>query len=184
MLTHSPSAATLIRPSTPTDVAAIAKIYSGHVSDGTGTFELEAPNLAEMANRRQAVLDAGWPWLVVTRADEVLGFAYANAFRPRRAYRFCVEDSIYLAPHATGLGLGRWLLAELMGQCEARGARQMIAVIGDSANAASVAVHRSLGFEPIGVMKAAGWKLDDWRDVVLMQRALGLGSSTSPPEGR
>lgn len=171
---------TLIRPSQLDDLPAIAAIYAWHVQNGTGTFELDVPDLAEMQQRRDNVLANGWPWLVVQVNDEVLGYAYANAFRPRRAYRFCVEDSIYLAPQAAGKGLGRWLLAELIAQCEARGARQMLAVIGDSANAASIGVHRALGFEPVGVMKSAGWKLDGWRDVVLMQRALGLGDSQPP----
>ncbi|MFM8900739.1 MAG: N-acetyltransferase family protein [Burkholderiales bacterium] len=171
---------TLIRPSLVADLPAIASIYAWHVQNGTGTFELDVPDLAEMQQRRDNVIANGWPWLVAQVDDEVLGYAYANAFRPRRAYRFCVEDSIYLAPQAAGKGLGRWLLAELVAQCEARGARQMLAVIGDSANAASIGVHRALGFEPVGVMKSAGWKQDDWRDVVLMQRALGLGDSQPP----
>jgi L-amino acid N-acyltransferase YncA len=175
--------ATVVRPSTPADLPAIVAIYGWHVEHGTGTFELEVPDLAEMQQRRDNVLANGWPWLVAQVGDEVLGYAYANTFRPRRAYRFCVEDSIYLAPQAAGKGLGRILLAELIAQCEARGARQMLAVIGDSANAASIGVHRALGFEDVGVMKAAGWKMDAWRDVVLMQRALGWGNSHAPVAG-
>jgi phosphinothricin acetyltransferase len=175
--------ATVVRPSTPADLPAIVAIYGWHVEHGTGTFELEVPDLAEMQQRRDNVLANGWPWLVAQVGDEVLGYAYANTFRPRRAYRFCVEDSIYLAPQAAGKGLGRILLAELIAQCEARGARQMLAVIGDSANAASIGVHRALGFEDVGVMKAAGWKMDAWRDVVLMQRALGWGNSQAPVAG-
>ena len=175
--------ATIVRPSLPTDLAAITAIYGWHVAHGTGTFELDVPDLAEMQQRRDSVLANGWPWLVAQVGDEVLGYAYANTFRPRRAYRFCVEDSIYLAQKAAGKGLGRALLAELITQCEARGARQMLAVIGDSANAASVGVHRALGFEHVGVMKAAGWKMDAWRDVVLMQRALGWGDSQAPAAG-
>ena len=175
--------ATIVRPSLPTDLAAITAIYGWHVEHGTGTFELDVPDLAEMQQRRDNVLANGWPWLVAQVGDEVLGYAYANTFRPRRAYRFCVEDSIYLAKEAAGKGLGRALLAELIAQCEARGARQMLAVIGDSANAASVGVHRALGFEHVGVMKAAGWKMDAWRDVVLMQRALGWGDSQAPAAG-
>ena len=175
--------ATVVRPSTPADLPAIVAIYGWHVEHGTGTFELEVPDLAEIQQRRDNVLANGWPWLVAQLGDEVLGYAYANTFRPRRAYRFCVEDSIYLAPQAAGKGLGRILLAELIAQCEARGARQMLAVIGDSANAASIGVHRALGFEDVGVMKAAGWKMDAWRDVVLMQRALGWGNSHAPVAG-
>jgi phosphinothricin acetyltransferase len=169
----------LIRPSTPADLPAITDIYGWNVLNGTGTFELEAPDLDEMTRRRDDVLSKGLPWLVVERAGSVLGYAYANHFRPRKAYRFCLEDSVYLAADAKGQGLGRLLLAELMARCEALGARQMLAVIGDSANLGSVGVHRTLGFEPIGVMKSAGWKFDRWLDVVLMQKALGRGDTTA-----
>jgi L-amino acid N-acyltransferase YncA len=182
-MSTSPSSSTVVRPSTPADLLAIVAIYGWHVQHGTGTFELDVPDVAEMQQRRDNVLANGWPWLVAEVGGEVLGFAYANTFRPRRAFRFCVEDSIYLAPQAAGKGLGRWLLAELVAQCEARGARQMLAVIGDSANAASIGVHRALGFEDVGVMKAAGWKLDAWRDVVLMQRAVGWGDAQAPAVG-
>ncbi len=179
-----PSSTLLLRPSSATDLTAITAIYSWNVLNGTGTFELEAPDLPEMTRRREDVLGKGLPWLVAERksdgVSEVLGYAYANHFRPRRAYRFCLEDSIYLAPHAAGQGVGRLLLAELIAQCEARGARQLLAVIGDSANAASIAVHRGLGFEHTGRLKAAGWKFDRWLDVVLMQRDLGLGASEAP----
>jgi phosphinothricin acetyltransferase len=173
------SPALLIRPSTPADLPAITAIYAWNVLNGTGTFELEAPDLAEMTRRRGDVLAKGLPWLVVERASTVLGYAYANHFRPRKAYRFCLEDSVYLAADARGQGLGRLLLAELMARCEALGARQMLAVIGDSANLGSVGVHRTLGFEPVGVMKSAGWKFDRWLDVVLMQKALGTGDTTA-----
>jgi phosphinothricin acetyltransferase len=171
---------TLIRPGRDDDVAAIAAIYGWNVEHGTGTFELEAPELAEMARRRDDVVGKGLPWLVAEQAGSVLGYAYANHFRPRPAYRYCLEDSIYLAPQATGRGLGRLLLAELVARCEAVGARQMLAVIGDSANLASIAVHRALGFEPAGTLRAAGWKFDRWIDVVLMQRRLGSGDSRAP----
>jgi phosphinothricin acetyltransferase len=174
--------ALLIRPSTPVDLPAITEIYGWNVLNGTGTFELEAPDEAEMARRREDVLSKGLPWLVVQRDGVVLGYAYANHFRPRKAYRFCLEDSVYLAPDAKGQGLGRLLLAELLARCEAAGARQMLAVIGDSANLGSIGVHRTLGFEHIGVMKAAGWKFDEWRDVVIMQKALGQGSATEPKD--
>ena len=169
----------LIRPSTPADLPAITAIYAWNVLNGTGTFETEAPDQPEMTRRRDDVLAKGLPWLVVERAGTVLGYAYANHFRPRKAYRFCLEDSVYLAADAKGQGLGRLLLAELMARCEALGARQMLAVIGDSANRGSVGVHRTLGFEHIGVMKSAGWKFDRWLDVVLMQKALGTGDTTA-----
>jgi len=177
-----PPPSLLIRPSTPADLPAITAIYGWNVLNGTGTFELEAPDEADMACRRDDVLAKGLPWLVAERGGQVLGYAYANHFRPRRAYRFCLEDSIYLSSDAAGQGVGRLLLAELMAQCEARGARQMLAVIGDSANTASIAVHRALGFEPSGVIKSAGWKFGRWLDVVLMQRELGLGDGTAPAD--
>ena len=170
----------LIRPSTPADLPAITAIYGWNVENGTGTFELDAPDLVEMTRRRDDVLSKGLPWLVAERDGTVLGYAYANHFRPRRAYRFCLEDSIYLSADARGQGVGRLLLAELMARCEAAGARQMLAVIGDSANAGSIGVHRTLGFEHVGVMKSAGWKFDRWCDVVVMQKALGPGDASAP----
>jgi L-amino acid N-acyltransferase YncA len=181
----------LLRPSTEADLPAITAIYADSVANGTGTFELDAPDVEEMARRRTEVLGRGWPWLVAEGAAaegppgtrEVLGYAYANHFRPRRAYRFCVEDSIYLAPAARGRGVGRLLLVELMARCEAAGARQMLAVIGDAANTGSIRLHAALGFEHTGVLKSSGWKFDRWLDVVLMQRALGLGDDTHPPAG-
>jgi phosphinothricin acetyltransferase len=173
----------LIRPSNEADLIAITRIYGHAVLHGTGTFELEAPEESEMARRRADVLDKGLPWLVAESAGQILGFAYCNHFRPRRAYRFCLEDSIYLDEHVRGRGVGRLLLAELLAQCEARGARQVLAIIGDTANAGSVGVHRACGFEDAGVFKAAGWKFGRWLDVVLMQRALGEGAATEPRDG-
>jgi L-amino acid N-acyltransferase YncA len=170
----------LIRPSLDADLPAVTDLYAWHVAHGTGTFELEAPDVDEMARRRATVLANGLPWLVAEQDGDVLGYAYANHFRPRRAYRFCVEDSIYLAPEAAGRGWGRLLLAELMARCEAAGARQMLAVIGDSANLASIGVHRTLGFRDAGVLAASGWKFDRWLDVVLMQRELGAGAGAPP----
>jgi L-amino acid N-acyltransferase YncA len=170
----------LIRPSTDADLQALAAIYAHHVQHGTGTFETEPPNLAEVTRRRADVLGKGLPWLVAEDGGTVLGYAYANHFRPRLAYRFCLEDSIYLSPGAAGRGIGRLLLAELIARCEALGARQMLAVIGDAANASSIGLHRSLGFEHTGVLKASGWKFGRWLDVVLMQRALGAGDRTPP----
>ena len=137
-----------------------------------------------MTRRRNDVLAKGLPWLVAEVEGRVLGYAYANHFRPRLAYRFCVEDSIYLHRDARGQGLGSLLLAELIVRCEAAGARQMLAVIGDSANAGSIGVHRRLGFEHVGVMKSAGWKFDRWLDVVVMQRSLGRGDGEAPEAGR
>lgn len=168
-----------IRPSTDADLPAIQAIYAQAVLEGTGTFETEVPAVEEMGRRRAEVLGRQLPWLVAERDGQVLGYAYANYFRPRLAYRFCVEDSIYLAPAAQGLGLGRLLLAELIARCEAAGARQMLAVIGDANNAGSIGVHTALGFQHTGVLKGAGWKFGRWLDVVLMQRTLGLGSSAA-----
>lgn len=171
-----------IRPSAETDLPAIQAIYAQAVREGTGTFETEEPGGEEMGRRRQEVLGRGLPWLVAERDGDVLGYAYANYFRPRLAYRFCVEDSIYLSPAAQGQGVGRLLLAELMARCEAAGARQMLAVIGDAANAGSIGVHTALGFAHTGVLKSAGWKFGRWLDVVLMQRTLGLGDSAAAAE--
>jgi len=151
------SPALLIRPSTPADLPAITAIYAEAVLHGTGTFELDPPGQDEMARRRDDVLAKGLPWLVAERDGQVLGYAYANHFRPRPAYRFSLEDSIYLDPAARGQGLGRRLLEELIRRCEAAGARQMFAVIGDSANAGSLGLHRACGFEEVGVMRSAGW---------------------------
>lgn len=172
-----PSPVTTIRPSTEDDLDAITAIYAWNVSNGAGTFELDPPDRHEMARRRLDVLDKGLPWLVVEADSAVLGYAYANHFRPRKAYRFCLEDSVYLADAARGRGLGRVLLAELIARCEALGARQMLAIIGDSANLGSIGVHRTLGFETIGTMASVGWKFGRWLDVVLMQKALGAGAT-------
>ncbi|HSW02984.1 GNAT family N-acetyltransferase [Aquabacterium sp.] len=169
--------ALLIRSSTPSDLPAITAIYADNVYTGTGTFELEAPDEDEMADRRDGVLGKGLPWLVAENQGKVLGYAYANHFRPRRAYRFCLEDSIYLHHDARGRGVGRVLLAELLTRCELLGARQMLAVIGDAANADSIALHAALGFAHTGRLKSAGWKFDRWLDVVLMQRTLGPGDA-------
>lgn len=173
-------AALLLRPSTPADVTALTAIYAHHVLQGTGTFETEPPTEAEMARRREDVRSRGWPWLVAERDGRVLGYAYANAFRPRLAYRYCLEDSIYLDPAAQRTGVGRLLLAELIARCTALGARQMLAVIGDADNAGSIGLHRALGFRDTGVLKASGWKFGRWLDVVLMQRTLGQGDETAP----
>ncbi len=171
---------TTIRPSQPQDVPDIAAIYAHHVLVGTGTFEIEPPSLSDMADRRADVLTKGLPYLVAVDGNQVLGFAYCNWFKPRPAYRFSAEDSIYLAPAAQGQGLGRVLLTELASQAERVGVRKLIAVIGDSSNVGSVAVHRSVGFRPVGVLKSCGWKFDRWLDVVLMDMPLGPGDRCAP----
>ena len=170
----------IIRPSHPDDIAQITAIYRHHVLHGTGSFETEPPSDQDMAQRRDDVLSKGLPYLVAAEGDRVLGYAYCNWFKPRPAYRFSAEDSIYIAPDAAGNGLGRALMAELMGQAERAGVRKLIAVIGDSANAGSIGVHRSAGFRHIGILEAAGWKFDRWLDVVLMDRSLGMGNRVAP----
>jgi phosphinothricin acetyltransferase len=172
----------LIRPSRDEDLDAITRIYGHHVLHGTGTFETTPPSVADMTTRRADVLAKGLPWLVVEDGGELLGFAYGNWFKPRPAYRFSVEDSIYMAPEAAGKGLGRALLAELLAALERAGVRKVMAVIGDSANAGSIGVHRALGFEPAGVISSCGWKFDRWLDIVLMQKPLGAGDSTPPKD--
>ena len=172
--------ATLLRPSIEADLPAIQAIYAHAVQHGTGTFETDAPDVAEMGRRRTEVLGRGLPFLVAEVDGEVVGYAYANYFRPRLAYRYCLEDSIYLARDAQGKDLGKLLLAELIARCEAAGGRQMLAVIGDAENKGSVGLHAALGFEHTGVLKASGWKFGRWLDVVLMQRALGHGDTNAP----
>jgi L-amino acid N-acyltransferase YncA len=170
----------IIRPSTDADLSTITTIYAHHVLKGTGTFEVDPPSLDDMRTRRADVLSKGLPWLVAAQEDVVVGYAYCNWFKPRPAYRFSAEDSIYLSPEAAGKGLGRTLLAELMAQAQRAGVRKLIAVIGDSANAGSIGVHQSAGFEHVGVLKSCGWKFDKWLDVVLMDKALGEADITSP----
>jgi phosphinothricin acetyltransferase len=169
-----------IRPSREEDLAAITAIYAHHVLHGTGTFETEPPTEADMATRRADVLGKGLPYLVAEQDGQVLGFAYCNWFKPRPAYRFSAEDSIYVADAARGMGVGRQLLDALSAAAEAAGVRKLLAVIGDSANAGSVGVHRAAGFTQIGVMRSVGWKFGAWRDVVLMEKSLGAGDTTAP----
>ena len=169
-----------IRASQHGDLAAITTIYGHHVQHGTGTFETEPPSLADMTARRADVLGKGLPYLVAESGGKVLGFAYCNWFKPRPAYRFSAEDSVYVASDAHGKGLGRALLAELGAQAERAGVRKLIAVIGDSANQGSVGVHRACGFTDVGVLSACGWKFGKWLDVVLMEKALGFANHTPP----
>lgn len=170
----------LIRPSLDQDIPQITAIYAHHVLHGTGTFETDPPSVADMTTRRADVLGKGLPYLVAEQDGQVVGFAYGNWFKPRPAYRYSVEDSIYLAPDLHRQGLGRALLAELLARFEAVGIRKVMAIIGDSANAGSVGVHRALGFTQVGVVESCGWKLGAWRDIVIMQKTLGAGD-TQPP---
>ncbi len=172
----------LIRPSHEGDLPAITAIYAHHVLHGTGTFETDPPGVQDMAARRAEVLARGLPWLVAE--DEagagLLGFTYCNWFKPRPAYRFSAEDSIYVADDARGRGVGRLLLAALVREAEGAGVRKLLAVIGDSANAGSIGVHRAAGFTDVGVLRSVGWKFGAWRDVVLMEKPLGQADGTAP----
>jgi phosphinothricin acetyltransferase len=170
-----------VRDATAADLPAITAIYAHHVLHGTGTFEEVPPDEAEMAARMARVQEAGCAWLVaVDAAGAVLGFGYFAPFRPRSAYRFTAEDSVYVRDDIRGQGVGKALMAELIGRAEARGMRQMVAVIGDAENVGSIGLHVSLGFRQVGVLKAVGLKFGRWLDVVQMQRALGEGEQTLP----
>lgn len=172
----------LIRPSRDEDLAAITAIYAHHVLHGTGSFETDAPSAADMAARRADVLSKGLPYLVAEHEGQVAGFAYGNWFKPRPAYRYSVEDSIYLAPDLQRKGLGRALMAELLARLEAVGIRKVMAIIGDSANTGSVGIHQAFGFTQVGIVESCGWKLGAWRDIVIMQKTLGVGDSQPPHE--
>ena len=169
-----------LRPAAPGDLEAVQAIYAHHVRHSLGTFEEDPPPVEEIARRHAAVRAKGLPWLVAETAGRVLGYAYAGPFRPRPAYRFTVEDSVYVAPDCIGQGAGKALLNALIGECEAMGLRQMIAVIGDSGNAASIGAHRACGFEFKTAIDAAGWKFGRWVDIVWMQRALNGGAALPP----
>jgi phosphinothricin acetyltransferase len=171
-----------IRPATPEDLPAITAIYGHAVRTGTATFELDPPDLAEMTRRFDSLKESNSPYLVAAMGPDIAGYAYAGSYRPRPAYRFTVEDSIYLAPESQRHGVGTALLRELIVQSETRGYRQMIAVIGDSANAGSIALHARAGFQMIGTHPDVGFKFGRWLDSVLMQRALGKGASSLPKD--
>ncbi|MCP1334832.1 GNAT family N-acetyltransferase [Futiania mangrovi] len=172
-----------IRPATAADVPGIAAIYAHHVLNGFGTFEEIPPSSDEMLGRLTTLQDGGYPWLVAAAGGAVAGYAYAGPYHRRSAYRFTVEDSIYVHPDMAGRGIGRVLLSRLVADAEARGFRQMVAVIGDSGNAGSIGLHAALGFERTGMVCAVGFKRGRWLDVVYMQRPLGAGDS-APPAGR
>ena len=170
-----------LRDATADDAPALAAIYGHHVINGLGTFEEVPPSAEEMAARLAGILARGLPYLVATDAGgAVVGYAYANTFRLRAAYRYTVENSVYIAPDQIGRGLGRQLMTALLARCEAIGLRQVIAIIGDSGNAASIGLHRSLGFELKGVMPGLGFKHGRWVDIVWMQKALGGGAEQAP----
>jgi phosphinothricin acetyltransferase len=169
-----------IRPATEADLASVTGIYDHAVRFGTATFELIPPDLDEMTQRFRALTEGGFPYLVAQLDGRVIGYAYAGAYRARPAYRFTVENSIYLQPDIHRRGIGGLLLRRLIAECEARGYRQMIAVIGDSANAGSIGVHRACGFQMIGTHPNVGLKFGRWLDIVMMQLALGDGAATIP----
>jgi L-amino acid N-acyltransferase YncA len=169
-----------IRPATAADLPFVTKIYEHAVLHGTATFELTPPDLAEIAGRFDALIDGGFPYVVADLDGRVVGYAYAGPYRPRPAYRFTVENSVYLEPAIHRRGIGLRLMQRLIGDCEALGFRQMIAVIGDSANAGSIGVHVRCGFQMIGTHPNVGFKFGRWLDTVMMQRALGEGASTVP----
>jgi phosphinothricin acetyltransferase len=172
-----------IRAATVADLPSVTEIYEHAVRFGTATFELVPPDVAEMTRRFQALIENGFPYLVATLEDRVVGYAYAGSYRPRPAYRFTVENSVYLQPAIHRRGIGLQLLQRLITECEARGFRQMIAVIGDSANAASIGVHSRCGFGMIGTHPNVGLKFGRWLDTVMMQRPLGEGGETAPESG-
>ena len=171
-----------IRPAEGADLPLITEIYDHAVRYGTATFELVSPDLAEMTRRFEALVDGGYPYFVAVLDGRVVGYAYAGAYRPRPAYRFTVENSIYLQPAIHRRGIGLKLLQRLIVESEARGFRQMIAVIGDSANAGSIGVHTKTGFAMVGTHPNVGFKFGRWLDIVMMQRSLGEGATTMPAE--
>jgi L-amino acid N-acyltransferase YncA len=170
----------VLRACVPADIAGITAIYSHAVLHGTASFELTAPDAGEMTRRQQSVLSEGYPYIVAASGGEVLGYAYAGPYRPRPAYGNTVENSVYVRPDAQRRGIGLALLRELVRESELRGFRQMIAVIGDSGNRASIRLHECVGFTHVGTLQAVGWKHGKWLDVVVMQRALGPGATIGP----
>jgi phosphinothricin acetyltransferase len=170
----------VVRAARIDDIRFVTEIYADAVAHGTASFEIEPPGLHDMRRRYGALVDGGYPYLVAEAGPEIVGYAYAGPYRARPAYRFSVEDSIYLAPGHQRRGIGRVLLSRLIGECEARGYRQMIAVIGDSAQQASIGLHVALGFRMVGTLEAVGFKHGRWLDSVLMQRPLGAGAGSEP----
>jgi L-amino acid N-acyltransferase YncA len=171
-----------IRPAAAADLPAITEIYDHAVRYGTATFELIPPDLPEITRRFGVLMDGGFPYLVAALEGRVVGYAYAGAYRPRPAYRFTVENSVYLQPAIHRRGIGLQLLQRLITESERRGYRQMIAVVGDSANAGSIGVHTKCGFQMIGTHPDVGFKFGRWLDTVMMQRALGHAGSTLPAD--
>jgi L-amino acid N-acyltransferase YncA len=177
---HAAASAPCVRDAQPADMAAVQAIYAHHVLHGRATFEEVPPTQDDFLARRAAVLAAGLPWLVADVDGEVAGYCYAVPYRPRPAYRHTIEDSVYVAHDRAGRGIGRALLASLIERCEQGPWRQLLAVVGNSGNAGSLALHESLGFQQVGVLRSVGFKLGAWTDTVLMQRPLGAGDAGQP----
>ncbi len=177
MSSNTEQAGPMIRPATRDDIADITAIYADAVLHGSASFEYEPPDEAEMAQRWQALVDGGYPYLVAEIGGVVRGYAYAGPYHRRPGYRLTVEDSVYVAPEAQRYGLGRRLLSAVIAEAERRGFRQMVAVIGDSGHTASIALHEALGFRHVGTLRDIGWKHGNWLDSVLMQRPLGAGAT-------
>jgi phosphinothricin acetyltransferase len=169
-----------IRDASPRDIPAITAIYAPAVREGTASFELEPPDEAEMARRMSAIVGGGYPYVVAESGGRVIGYAYASAYRTRPAYRWSVESTVYIDPQAKRGGIGRKLIQALIEQCTARGYRQMIAIIGDSGHAASIGLHRAMGFTFCGTIHSVGFKHGRWLDSVIMQKAIGRGDTTPP----
>ena len=170
----------VVRPCTQQDMPAVSEIYALEVREGTASFELEPPSIAEMAGRFAAIKAAGLPYLVVELEGRIAGYAYAGPYRPRPAYQHTVEDSVYVARWARRRGAGRALLESVIRHTTERGMRQMVAIIGDSAHAASIRLHAHAGFRLVGTLEHVGWKFGRWLDTVIMQRPLGEGAATPP----
>jgi L-amino acid N-acyltransferase YncA len=169
-----------VRPATPADLAPIQSIYAHHVRHGLASFEEEPPSLDEMRRRYEEVTRGGLPYLVADFGGTVAGYGYCTLYRSRSAYRYALEDSVYVRPDVLGRGVGATILAQLIKRCEALGYRQMIAIIGDSANAASIGLHANQGFLRVGTLRSPGYKFGRWVDSVYMQRSLGSGDATRP----
>jgi phosphinothricin acetyltransferase len=176
----APAAEIAVRDSSEADMPAVQRIYAHYVRNALATFEETPPSLEDMIARRRKTLDLGAPYLVVERRGQIVGYCYASAYHSRPAYRYTLEDSVYVADGEGGRGVGTALLGALIARCEAGPWRQMLAIIGDSANRGSIALHRRFGFTPVGTLRSVGFKFGRWVDTPIMQRALGAGDGGLP----
>lgn len=170
----------ILRDARESDMPAVQAIYAHHVIHGTASFELDPPTVEQMLQRRADICANGLPYLVAERGGEVLGYGYATLYRPRPAYRFTVEDSVYVREGMAGFGIGHALLEAVIQHCTEGGRRQMVAIIGNSENIASIRLHARLGFRQVGIFESVGFKHGRWLDTVIMQRELGEGAGTTP----